>query len=385
MKKRLGVFSFYNKKGRVGTYVDYLLDDLSKVLDRLIIVVNGQLDECGEKTLEKFTKEIVIRDNKGYDAGAYADILVNYLPLVELELYDELVLCNDTFYGPFTPFNEIFTRMDKEGKDFWGLNFVNRGFLSQVQSYFLVFAKKVLKSKEFWNFIRSINMYETNIKNVYGEFETKIYCCLKDKFTFGSYTDTQLLDVYESGISCVLLHDLPILKKKTFDTKYNSIEKQRGVLKLIYENLDYNVEYILEEIQESEGFRFDINSIDNLDVIKASELKYMCNLRIRKEEIFDWIDGNAFYIYGAGAIGREIYNSIFYDSCNMRGFVVSDNQNIENEEVFGYPVVKISEVRKNDKIVMGVNKLISDELQRSLSDENVLFIWENEEKTYVGR
>lgn len=383
--RRLGIFSFYDREGRVGSYIDYLLNDLIRVLDRLIVVVNGKLDENGINLFEKYTKEIVIRDNKGFDAGAYADIILNYLLQAEIESYDELILCNDTFYGPFTSFEKVFMKMEKENKDLWGLNFVDRGFLSQIQSYFLVFGRKLLASKEFWDFIKSINIRETELKNVYGEFELKAYCCFKNEFSIGSYVDTQLLDIYESGISCILLYGLPILKKKTFDTRYNSVEKQKGILKLLSKNTDYKLGYILENIDRNENIMFTKYEIENADEIKASELKYLCNLGISREKIYEWIGMDSFYIYGAGVISREIYKSIFTGNSNMKGFIISDNQKNEEDNVFGYPIIKKSKVCKNEKIIMGVNKLLSEEIRRNLSDENVLFIWDNEKKIYVGR
>lgn len=383
--RRLGIFSFYDREGRVGSYIDYLLRDWSRVLERLIVVVNGELDENGIPLFEKYTKEIVIRDNKGFDAGAYADVIVNYLSREEIELYDELILCNDTFYGPFTSFEKIFMKMEIENKDFWGLNYVNRGFLSHIQSYFLVFGRKLLASKEFWNFIQSINIQETELKNVYGEFETKAYCCFKNKFSIGSYVDTQLLDVYESGISCILLYGLPILKKKTFDTRYNSIEKQKGILKLLSKKTDYPLKYILENIDRNENIVFTKYEIENADEIKADELKYLCNLGMSKDEIYEWIGMDPFYIYGAGVISREIYKSIFVGNENMKGFIVSDKQKNEENGVFGYPIIKRTDAYKNEKIIVGMNKLLSDEIRKNLSDENVLFIWANERKTYVGR
>lgn len=383
--RRLGIFSFYDRDGRVGSYIDYLLNDLTRVLDRLIVVVNGELDENGINLFEKYTKEIVIRDNKGFDAGAYADIIVNYLSREEIELYDELILCNDTFYGPFIPFKKIFMKMEKENKDFWGLNFVNRGFLSHIQSYFLVFGRKLLKSKEFWNFISSIDIHETKLRNVYGEFETKAYGYFQNKFSIGSYVDTQLLDIYESGISCVLLYGLPILKKKTFDTRYNSIEKQKGILKLLSKYTDYKLEYILENIDRNENIIFTKYDIENSDEEKASELKYMCNLGMSKEEIYEWIGGDSFYIYGAGVISREIYKSIFVGNSNMKGFIISDNQKSDDNDVYGYPIIKKSKVCKNEKVIVGVNKLLAEEMRKNLSDGKVLFIWGNERKKFVGR
>ena len=111
MKNRVCVFSFYNHYGHVEKYVIYLLQELSSVCRRIIFVVNGIItDKCKEE-VKKYVDDIVIRPNCGYDAGAYKQILVEKLA-DQLERYDELVLCNDTFWGPFIPFSNIFEEME---------------------------------------------------------------------------------------------------------------------------------------------------------------------------------------------------------------------------------------------------------------------------------
>jgi rhamnosyltransferase len=136
---RLGIFSFYNKWGIVGDYVEYLLTDLTR--DRTIIVVNGNLNEPGKNRFERFSNEIIIRENRGFDGGAYADVICNYLSEEVIREYDELVLCNDTFYGPFVHFDEMFKSMEAKKFDFWGINeeMYGAGIIGEhICSFFLV-------------------------------------------------------------------------------------------------------------------------------------------------------------------------------------------------------------------------------------------------------
>ena len=95
--KRLGIFCFYDKEGIVDTYIEYLLSELMTVLDRLIIVVNGQVNEDGKRIFAHYTNDLIIRENRGFDAGAYADVILNVLG-DDIRDWDELVLCNDTFF-----------------------------------------------------------------------------------------------------------------------------------------------------------------------------------------------------------------------------------------------------------------------------------------------
>lgn len=49
--KRLGIYFFFDKDGIVDKYVDYVLEDLTKHVDKLIVVCNGQLNELRAKNI----------------------------------------------------------------------------------------------------------------------------------------------------------------------------------------------------------------------------------------------------------------------------------------------------------------------------------------------
>jgi lipopolysaccharide biosynthesis protein len=66
-------------------------------------------------------------------------VLLEKITLQEINEYDSLVLCNDTFYGFFVPIEEIVREMDERKVDVWGLNTLERGLLNHISSYFLVF------------------------------------------------------------------------------------------------------------------------------------------------------------------------------------------------------------------------------------------------------
>ena len=56
---RIAIFSFYDSEGIVYDYVEYYLNELKKNVARLVIVINGQILENGEKKLGVFTNEII--------------------------------------------------------------------------------------------------------------------------------------------------------------------------------------------------------------------------------------------------------------------------------------------------------------------------------------
>jgi lipopolysaccharide biosynthesis protein len=99
----------------------------------------------------KFSKKIVDsviyeRVNEGRDFGAWSwAIKNNIIP----DNTDYLLLTNDSLYGPIFPLKPILeTMQSKPDIDFWGLtDSYERGW--HLQSYFLLFSKKVFLSDKF--------------------------------------------------------------------------------------------------------------------------------------------------------------------------------------------------------------------------------------------
>lgn len=54
--KRLCIFCFYDSKGIVDKSVEYLLGELTLNSDRLVIVVNGNIEDDSKKQLKLIAK-----------------------------------------------------------------------------------------------------------------------------------------------------------------------------------------------------------------------------------------------------------------------------------------------------------------------------------------
>ena len=158
-KKRLGIFLAYDAEGILDEYVFHLLRDLRENLTDLIIMVNGRLTEASRARLQAFTPDLHVRPNTGFDYGAWKEALLQHGGLDRLAGYDELVLCNDSFFGPLYPFAEVFAGMEGRALDFWGLTVHGRvRSMGQcpygdrpryLQTYFVVFGKRLISSPAF--------------------------------------------------------------------------------------------------------------------------------------------------------------------------------------------------------------------------------------------
>lgn len=376
--KRLGIFCFYDKEGIVDSYVEYLLSELMTVLDRLIVVVNGQVSEDGRYIFSHYTNDLIIRENKGFDGGAYADVIVNFLG-DDIRSWDELILCNDTFFGPFVPMKFIFEKMERKQFDFWGLNVAERKMLSQIQSYFLVFGSRILQSGELTQYFReNIDPLTDDITKIYGTFEHGLFFYFTGKqYSYGAYCNTELCSFYESPDICVERYGLPVIKKKAFLEKYNKAKAAINAIRYVRQSTNYDINHITQCVQRLYGLSFGQEALSEYIPPSSEETVHELSCLFSWDELDAYIGDRDFYIYGTGVYGRDLYYIHLYKKKSLKGFVVSDSERIEKTLVCGLPVFHYREIDKNSLVVLGVGKELT-ELIKSRLDKKTEYIelWE---------
>lgn len=148
---RLCIFAHFDKWKRIDPHVLHYLKRLRGAGCDILMVsaCTSLLREDREKAL-KYCSEIITRTNTGYDFGSYAI----GLDLMKLEIsirYRQIILCNDSVYGPFHDLKHIFDEMDSRGLDAWGMT-DSFQLKYHLQSYFLVFKSSVLQKPRMRNF-----------------------------------------------------------------------------------------------------------------------------------------------------------------------------------------------------------------------------------------
>lgn len=380
--RRLGIFCFYDSEGIVDSYIEYLLNELGKNLTKLVIVVNGFVNENGKKVFAKYSQNILVRENKGFDIGAFKDGFIHFVGKKGIVEWDEIVFCNDTFYGPFIPFNNIFAKMDQEETDFWGINLVEDGMLTHIQSFFLVFRNEEIIEDLFDylnNQTMSMLLMTDNIADIYAAYELGLFRFLVQRgYKFSTYTNTQDYDIYQSPDMCIKKFGLPLLKKKCFSKLFFHESVIRKAISYIKENFVYDI----MNIQQNVVRQYEINpkiflgidgSLENIyeHVQKRQRL-------IDEKKIIDFINENVdIYIYGTGVYARKIWY-LFHDSmAYFRGFIVSDNQKINEILVYGKPVYHYSDVGSNCAIIIGCDIVHTKEILSNLKHSGkICVLWE---------
>ncbi len=258
--KRLGIFCFYEKDGIVDKYIEFLLDDIILNVEQLYIVCNGEVNDEGMQVFRKYTNKICLRENKGFDAGAYKDVLLNHISYDELSGYDELLLVNNSFFGPIYPFKNVFDKMASSDADFWGL--INHGYNkysrlainTHIQSYFIVVRKEMLLSECFLEFWRDLNNIES-FKDAIIKFEVGF----TKYFTNAGFKSDVFVDIdaYEQkndfapidwslirALDLVEKFNFPVIKKTTFTMSSAFNLNGKSLFSILAQNTSYDVNLI---------------------------------------------------------------------------------------------------------------------------------------------
>lgn len=295
MTKRLAIYMTYNNEGIIDDYIVYMIEALKKVCQDIIVVSNNLLPERQKNKLSEASR-IYERDNKGYDAGAYSEVIMKLYANKELEEYDELLLLNDSVFGPFYDLNDMFKEMDNRSPavDFWGIT--RRGcsdfdggdtiYPEHIQSYCYIFRKRLLHSNDFieyWegiidkitDFRSAITNYEFQLTRHFSElgYTWDSYCRCKE---FISENPNNNLSPYHyESYELIKNEKCPFLKRKLFtgdfiENKYADASDLKRAFNYIKDNTSYNVDMIWEYIlREYDMFQI-IKSMQLFEVIESS-------------------------------------------------------------------------------------------------------------------
>lgn len=351
--KRMAVFVLYDFEGKVERYVEYLLKSLSTVVEKMIVVSNGNLGMQEKAKIEVLTEYIYERDNKGLDAGAYKDVFTAYVKNKEWEKWDEVILLNDSFYGPMYPWQEVFEKMDYQDVDFWGMTKVNELIREDepiiptyIQSYFIAVRKKMLCSDVFHFFWDKMD-YPKDLYDAVVNFEMKFTDYFsKFNYKYLTYTDVMENNYITSRTSPYISYTLellattrmPLVKRKALTI--DNFENARNTIKYISAYTEYDVELI-----KSHMIRLDSNH-------KLAPYGYM--------EIDDFCKRNPkIYIYGHGKYGHLVESYFRWRSHNYEKFIVTTKAESDGENVISYSDLKVDD---QTGILLAVGKKNLDQI-----------------------
>lgn len=291
--KRICIYLTYDKQRIVDLYIDYMLKELKSCTDHLVVVCNNEEVISGGWILEENADQIFYRENKGFDAGGFKDALCKFLGWERIRQYDELVLVNDSMFGPFRSMKDIFAEMDRRPADFWGLarHGENRtsslGHIDEhIQSFFIVIRSKMLhcsQFEEFWNKLPYFDVFPEAIKKYEIAF-TKYFSNLG--YSYIALANTAVNDS-ENGLynycqygyipfEMIKKRNFPFLKKQPLNgvtQYYQTQENFKRAIEYIDSETDYDVHLIWDNI---------IRCFNIADLQRSFHLQYIISPECRQ-------------------------------------------------------------------------------------------------------
>ena len=367
--QRLAIYVFYDEYGIVDDYVIRMLESLKKVVRKRVVVVNGFVTEEGRQKLKSVSECIYVRENRGYDWGAYKDAVTDYLK-EELFEYNELLLLNNSFIGPFFPWNIYFDKFSLLNIDFWGITrWGDNGedeYPDHIQSYFFVLKHEVFTSEVFARFMQDIEYkqsfdelvsYEINFTEYLVKNGFK-YSTIMDEFANRTKIDFKEIKFWGEAYNLypyqlVKNYCVPILKITAISPTNNYVETIQ-LIDFLRKNDLYDINIIKNYIDR----------IDGIGRISKFGFKELKEFSTRYSKI---------YLYGNGIIGRRLRKYLELNNIKVEGIIVT-KKGKKDGEIIEWENFKPN---KDAGVIIAVGKSLRDEIGniviKKVPKEQILF------------
>lgn len=251
--RRLLIYLIYDQQNIIDEYIGYFLECMKCITDTIVAICNMPYIEKGVQNISDYADKIFYRQNIGLDAGGFKDALCTFIGWEYIAQYDEIILANDSFYGPFDDISKIFAEMESRKVDFWGLMKRGAGAYGatgsdpeHILSFFYVFQAPLIHSGEFrsyWEEMPYYKDYMTVVKQ-YERQLTRHFASLG--YTYDVYSDTsfnETRNIQNQFFQCdylsyemIVKRNFPFLKKKQMS--YNTLYYQTQ------ENVVLSIDYV---------------------------------------------------------------------------------------------------------------------------------------------
>lgn len=243
--KRICLFAGYSSKGVIEDYVLYYLQELSKISDVYYLADNKILVEELEK-IKPYVKGAYGYSHGKYDFGSWQE-LINKISWDKIAEYDELILTNDSVFGPLCNFKDFIESLEKDKEwDLCGINTAYDFHTWHLSSYFLIFRKNGFLSDTFKEHINSIEK-EDNFKKVVEKYEIG----LSRKMVEAGFSVKNAVDfkknIYISWRNFAMSGS-PLIKRKIFNDELFLICRTLGWEKFLKKYTKYDISLLYDYV-----------------------------------------------------------------------------------------------------------------------------------------
>ena len=243
-RRRVAVFASYSGDGMLPPQVQPYLEGLRPFVDRIVVVCDNPIGPIRRATLVGLADHIIAERHGEYDFGSYKRGVAWAQQAGWLDEADDLILCNDSCFGPVGSFAPMFERMDARHLDFWGAT-DSQEFHPHLQSFFVVLSWSVFQSGTFRNFIQGVTK-QPNVQQVIMKYEIGLTKTLAEAgYSWGAMVENRLEGVHPNDPTYrnITLHPilsmemgLPLVKAKALRSVVDNAEGPSRALEWLSKN-----------------------------------------------------------------------------------------------------------------------------------------------------
>lgn len=300
---RLLLFSVNSDIYGESRYVIYLLNELAKYVDKVIICVSQNIDDKLYIKLQEYS-EIIIKYDNYIDVNRWCSAWRTYVYGHKiLEDIDEILFANDSVYGPIYSLDEVFNFFENRQVDFWGMSVHGKMKFADrceeiprfIQTYFWAVRKNMFLSEYFDAFMKIdvlYNDYDTasrkfefvftnRFENLGYKWETYIDTAKFENRNSEHFISFILFDLY----NMVVDYRYPFIPKAIFDIPvptiqaYNMGDDLYRTIEYVKKYTNYNIDLIYENIVKRINLSDLICKLKLTYIIQGNSL--VCNVKKR--------------------------------------------------------------------------------------------------------
>lgn len=299
--KRLGVLSLRNATTTRHAYLRFLVDSLMSVVERLVVVCDGN-DVAAYLDLDVLQKCEVVPSVKKKSCSYVCDYAkaLRYLGQEQLASFDEAVFLNDGLFGPFVPLSNIFESMDARTElDFWGITRYGASELGarslcpylyrpeHVQLYFFAVRSRLLSCEDFTSFMNEALRYRSSAE-VFDAVEAVFTPYFASRgFAWDTYVDesalistdpsanveTSVVDPYEliahKGFPFLRMESLGLSRTQSLDCAVQ--QSTHDALEHLRSHALYDVSYVYEWLLGENDLWCAQNAVGAIEIVSKEE------------------------------------------------------------------------------------------------------------------
>lgn len=141
---RVCFFAHFDTEGNVADYVVRYLHKLRELDFAIVFTTTAAISPATEAALLEICHDVIVRENQGLDFGSWAEAFARH----GHKLTGELLLANDSVYGPVGNLGSPLQDLLRQDADFYGfVESLDTG--RHLQSWFMLFKPHVYRSLAF--------------------------------------------------------------------------------------------------------------------------------------------------------------------------------------------------------------------------------------------